>query len=258
MNLLGKSVIQEYRITDVKKNTITPLQQTKLSQGVFTQLCDLIREGHFQTGDRLPSEKELCDMFQVSRTTVRSGLQSLNALGLVESRDGSGTFVTVRSPESVGKTLGMVLFHGVENIEEIYEGRRVMESWAAYLAATRRTEEELKNLERLVEEQSQEVRQGKSGIEMDLQFHLQICKAARNEVVLRIVFSMTTLIFKVLDPTKRSLQDLTMAVDYHRGILESIRCKDALLAMGRMYEHLNSGTLRGTVLTFPRDLARSS
>jgi GntR family transcriptional repressor for pyruvate dehydrogenase complex len=238
----------------MKRRKITPLQPTKLAQGVFTQLCELIRSGRFSSGDRLPSEKELCDMFQVSRTTVRSGLQSLNALGLVESRDGSGTFVTVRSPESVGEILGVVLFHGIENIEEIYEGRRVMESWAAYLAAKRRNDKELKNLERLVEQQSEAVGQGKSGIAMDLEFHLQISKATRNEVVLRILYSMITLIFKVLDPTKRSLQDLTMAVDCHRGILEAIRNKDALLAMSRMYGHLNSGTLCGAVVNFPRDL----
>jgi GntR family transcriptional repressor for pyruvate dehydrogenase complex len=136
---------------------IKPLQRTKLSQGVFVQLCDLIRGAHFQAGDRLPSEKELCEMFRVSRTTVRSGLQSLNALGLVESRDGSGTYVTERSPESVGETLGVVLFHGVDDVEEIYEGRRVIESWTAYLAATRRTAEELKCLEKLVDQQSEEV-----------------------------------------------------------------------------------------------------
>src|SRR3989442_12529861 len=139
---------------------ITPLTQNRLSQGVFAQLCDLIRSGHFQGGDRLPSERELCEMFRVSRTTVRSGLQSLNTLGLVETRDGSGTFVTKRSPESVGETLGVVLFHGVEGIEEIYEGRRVIESWTAYLAATRRTGEEIQFLDKLVDPQSGEARRG--------------------------------------------------------------------------------------------------
>src|SRR3989442_7680189 len=235
---------------------ITPLTQNRLSQGVFAQLCDLIRSGHFQGGDRLPSERELCEMFRVSRTTVRSGLQSLNTLGLVEPRDGSGTFVTKRSPESVGKTLGVVLFHGVEDIEEIYEGRRVIESWTAYLAANRRTEDELQSLEKFVNQQSEEVQRGESGVDTDYQFHLQIGKSARNEVVLRIVYSMITIIFKVLDPSKRPARDLTQAVDQHRGILESLRKKDAFSAMSQMYEHVSSGTERGVATSFPTDIMR--
>jgi len=150
----------------------------------------------------------------------------------------------------------VVLFHGVEDIEEIYEGRRVIESWAAYLAATRTTEDEIQFLEKLVDQQSEEVRQGKSGIETDFQFHLQIGKSARNEVVLRIVYSMITLIFKVLDPSKRPARDLTQAVDQHRGILESLRKKDAFSAMSQMYEHVSSGTERGVATSFPSDIMR--
>lgn len=97
------------------------------------RLCTLIRNGHFRAGDRLPSEHELCEMFQVSRTTVRGGLQSLSALGLVESRNGAGSFVTKQSPEAIGEILGTVLFHGLGDIDEIYEGRRVLESWSAFL-----------------------------------------------------------------------------------------------------------------------------
>ena len=251
------AVIQHDREAALEKDIITPLKQDRLSHGVFAQLCDLIRNGHFQSGDRLPSEKELCEMFQVSRTTVRSGLQSLGALGLVDSRDGSGTFVTKRSPESVGKTLGVVLFHGVEDIEEIYEGRRVIESWTAYLAANRRTEDELQSLEKFVNQQIEEVQRGESGVDTDFQFHLQIGKSARNEVVLRILYSMITLIFKVLDPSKRPARDLTQAVEQHRGILESLREKDAFSAMSRMYEHVSSGIQRGSATGFPIEIKHS-
>jgi GntR family transcriptional repressor for pyruvate dehydrogenase complex len=235
----------------MKSDRITPLKPSTLSQGVFEQLCDLIRSGHFRSGDRLPSEKELCELFRVSRTTVRSGLQSLNALGLIESRDGSGAFVTKRSSESVGDILGVVLFHGIEDIEEIYEGRRVIESWAAYLAATRATEEELQRLEMLVDKQCEEVREAKSGIDVDFQFHLQIGTSARNEVVLRILHSMITLIFKVLDPSKRPARDLTMAVEQHRGILEALRRREAVSAMSRMWEHVSSGIPNGEATSFP-------
>ena len=233
---------------------IKPLKQAKLSQGVFVQLCDLIRVGHFQGGQRLPSEKELCELFRVSRTTVRSGLQSLNALGLVESRDGSGTYVTESTPESVGETLGVVLFHGVDDVEQIYEGRRVIESWTAYLAATRITTDEIECLEELVNQQSEEVRQGRSGIETDFQFHFQIGKAARNEVVLRILRSMITLIFKALDPSKRNVNDFTLAVEQHRRILDSIRVRDPYASMCRMYEHISNSS----AISFPSEIPEAA
>jgi GntR family transcriptional repressor for pyruvate dehydrogenase complex len=226
----------------MNNHLITPLTRSKLSECVFVQLCDLISKGRFNDGDRLPSEKELSNMFQVSRTTIRTGLQGLTALGMIEPRSGNGTFVTKRSAQQVGEIVGAALFHGIEDLEEIYEGRRVVESWTAYLAATRITEGELDRLEQLVDKQSNAVDHGKTGIDADFQFHLQIGVAARNEVVLRLWYSLVTLIFKVLDPSKRTKRDLTLAVDQHRDVLKSLKERDALSAMTKMWEHVVSGT----------------
>lgn len=238
------------------KRTVTPLQHTNLPEGVFVQLCDLIRQGHFKDPERLPSEKELSEMFQVSRTTIRGGLQSLAALSLIEPRSGNGTFVTKRTPRRVGEILGVALFHGIEDTEEIYEGRRAIESWTAYLAASRITEDELQHLEKLVDQQSEEVRHGNSGVEADFQFHLQIGESARNEVLLHLLYSMITLIFKILDPSERLVEDLTVAVNQHRGILESLRRRDALSAMKKMWEHVvGRPELHKRNNAFPPDIA---
>jgi DNA-binding FadR family transcriptional regulator len=221
--------------------TIRPVRSARLFEGVLEQLYGLISNGKLATGDRLPSERELCEMFQVSRTSIRAALRTMGALGLVETKNGGGTYVTQGSVESLGEILSVVLFHGFNDLEQIYEARRVIETWTAYLAAKRITEGQIERLEELVDQQEREVREGKSGVETDFEFHLTIGRAAGNEVVSRLLYSMITLIFKGLDPSKRPPSDLSTSVDQHREIIGALRSRDALQAMYLMWDHIKGG-----------------
>lgn len=218
---------------------IRKIRPSRLFQEVALQLYELISKGHLHGGDRLPSEKQLCELFNVSRTSIREALRTLGALGLVEARNGGGSFVKRGSPEAVGTVLSMALFHDLDDVPQIFEARQAIETWTAFHAASRITETQLDELAALVEKQCAEVARGDSGIEADFGFHLLIGIAACNEVVTRLLYSMITLIFKVLDPSRRPPMDLTVAVDQHRGILEALRNGDGDLAMRRMSEHIS-------------------
>ncbi|HWQ55464.1 MAG TPA: FadR/GntR family transcriptional regulator [Bryobacteraceae bacterium] len=220
---------------------MTPVRSNRLYEGVLEQLYSLIASGQVGCGERLPSERELCDGFGVSRTSVRAALRTLGALGLVETKNGGGTFVTRGSPESLGEILSVVLFHDFSDLEQIYEARRAIETWTVYLAAGRITAGELGCLEQLADRQEREVRGGESGIETDFAFHLTIGKAARNEIISRLLYSMITLIFKGLDPSKRPASDLAIAVDQHREIIGTLRNRDGIEAMRLMWNHIRGG-----------------
>ena len=226
---------------DLPPGLIQQVRPARLFEGVASQLYTLLSKGRLQGGDRLPSEKQLGEMFNVSRTSVREALRSLGALGIVEVRNGAGAYVKKTSPEAVGSILSMVLFHDVNDIPRIYEARRFLEGWTGYYAAERATPEEIAGLEEVVESQSGAVALGESGVEDDFQFHLLLAKAARNEVVTRMLHSMITLIFKVLDPARRPTRDLTVAVEQHRRILDAVRRHDGAGAMREMWEHISIG-----------------
>ena len=72
---------------------IVPIKKVNVGQMVFDQMQELLIRGEWKPGDRLPSENELADMFNVSRITIRQALQKLSVLGLVETRFGEGSFV---------------------------------------------------------------------------------------------------------------------------------------------------------------------
>ncbi|MCL4852694.1 MAG: FadR family transcriptional regulator [Bryobacteraceae bacterium] len=223
------------------QDLLKEVRPVRLFEDVALQLYQLIAKGHLSGGDRLPSEKQLCETFKVSRASVREALRSLGALGIVEVKNGGGTYVRKGSYESIGAILSMVLFHDFDDIVQIYEARRAIEGWTSYAAARRITASQIAELEELVRGQQDALDRGESGVEEDFQFHLGIGKAAGNEVIIRLLHSMITLIFRVLDPSKRPVRDLRVAVEQHGRILEALRRRDSAGAMQEMLEHIAVG-----------------
>ncbi|MED4131216.1 GntR family transcriptional regulator [Priestia megaterium] len=119
-----------------------PIERKKVSSQVLDQLKKMIKEKTFPPESRLPSEHELSKMFGVSRAPIREALSVLSASGLIESRQGGGSYV--KRVNLVGM-LDPMTFEMVEadQVLELIEMRIIIESQAASLAALRRTDEEL-------------------------------------------------------------------------------------------------------------------
>lgn len=215
----------------VRPGLIRPIRSSRLYEGVTEIIYDLILEGYYQPDDSLPSEGELCKLFVVSRTCLRPALRTLGAPSLVTTKNVHRTYVSKDSPENLGDTLSMMLFHDINNLDLIYEARRMLESWTAFFAASRITDEDLAKLGDLVREQDAEVRKGDSGIDADFRFHLTIGRAARNENVTRLLYLMIMLVLKALDLAKCSPHDLRDAVKQHARIVETLRIRIPLAAM---------------------------
>jgi GntR family transcriptional repressor for pyruvate dehydrogenase complex len=143
--------------------SIKPIARKRLFESVVEQLYDLILDGQLSPGDCLPSERELCAMFQVSRTSIRSAIQVLEALGLVQSFNGKATRIKKAHPEEVGGVLSTVLFHDLGDMKQLYECRRFLESWVAFYAATRLTEEQIDQLDQLAIERKRLIECGENG-----------------------------------------------------------------------------------------------
>src|SRR5512132_1561450 len=86
-----------------------PIKSTRIYEEIVRQVKQLIAEGRFKSGDRLPPERELAEKFVVSRTSVREALRALESLGLIEIRAGEGTFVREMSVESLIEPLARVM-----------------------------------------------------------------------------------------------------------------------------------------------------
>jgi GntR family transcriptional repressor for pyruvate dehydrogenase complex len=156
-----------------------PKKHRNLAQGVVAYITDSIREGTLVPGDKLPTESEIMRILGVSRTVVREAISHLQAAALVETRHGIGTFV-LEPP--VARTLGLDpgMAVTVRDLLAILELRISMETEAASLAASRRSEEHVALLRAALDSFEVCVKNGTETVDTDLQFHLLIAQASGN------------------------------------------------------------------------------
>jgi len=175
----------------VSTNTFVPAQLTRkdASGQIARQLRTAISTGVWQPGERLPSEQELGETFDVSRATAREALKLLSATGLVETQRGGsgGTFVAVPDYEQVAAQLSdsIRLWYRVGNVSlsDVDEARWVLEMHCVDLAARRRTDDDLVAIQRPVEAAQDFEMDIADWLDLDLEFHTAITKAAKNQIL---------------------------------------------------------------------------
>jgi GntR family transcriptional regulator, transcriptional repressor for pyruvate dehydrogenase complex len=205
---------------------------------VAEQIHRLIATGALRPGDRLPPERELAAKFGVGRSSLRDAIRTLEVMGIVESRHGSGTVVRDLSTDSLVVPLASVLAHKRGLVNELLDVRRMIEPALAARAAANATDEELARLEDIVRRQGEKVRRGEPSIEEDSEFHYAIALAARNSVVLRVLDVLMDLL---RESRARSLQvkgRSERSCEGHRRILRAIKRRDGPAAEAAVRKHL--------------------
>src|SRR5260370_3327302 len=163
------------------------VRRTKVYEHAAQQLQRMIRDGLIKPGEKLPPERELAELLQVSRGSLRDAIRTLELMGLVEPRQGEGTVVCDPSAKSLINPLATVLFRQRELIGDLLEFRRMIEPTLAGRAAQNASNEELAYLEDILRRQKEKVAQVELAIEEDSEFHYAIDDAARNSVGLKVL-----------------------------------------------------------------------
>ncbi|WP_022893090.1 FadR/GntR family transcriptional regulator [Agromyces subbeticus] len=149
----------------------------------FDGLHHMIASGELQPGQRFPPEAQLCDRLQVSRGPLREAVRMLGALGVIESRHGSGTFVSPLEPANIIGALSLtVSLMPIDGLLDLYEVRRVIESHAAAQAASRFTDEHAEALGAILDE-IEAAPPGAPASDLDAEFHASIARLAHNDAL---------------------------------------------------------------------------
>ncbi|MBO9534293.1 MAG: FadR family transcriptional regulator [Solirubrobacteraceae bacterium] len=213
---------------------IRQIERTSAAEAVREQLLGLIQGGALSVGDKLPSEHELARSFGVSRPIVREALGALRAAGVIESRTGSGTFVTATQP-----TRGGLLLLGRYALEDLHEVRAHVEVPGAGLAAQRRTADQAVRLAEIVARH----RTRKSPVEWvadDLAFHGLLAEATGNDLHTQLVRDLGEL-QQEQNIVYASMLDLEEApLDEHAVILNAVERRDREGAEAAMAAHLDA------------------
>ena len=215
------------------------VKKTRVYEAIVEQLTALILEGEIKTGDKLPSERELCEQFGVGRNSVREATRSLESARLVETKQGEGTFVTAH-PESMIRMISEKVSSGAEGgMHHIFEARMVLEPQIAGLAAERVTSVELEKLEDTLRRQLNEVEGGGLGLREDTQFHLGLAEAAKNQFLHHLLSSLLNSLSEMRERSLRRDESVRLrSWEAHQQILDALLTKDRNKAIAAMISHL--------------------
>jgi len=221
--------------------TLQPIKPKKISDQVFEQIRELIFRGQLKAGEQLLPERELSEAMQVSRTTVRNAINKLVVLGLLEHKQGQGTFV--RFPDTrLDNPLAAAMEVEDATIADLLEVRMGLECNAAALAAQRATEEDLRFMDASLEEMRVEVASGRLGTEADTAFHMALAYATKNPVHVYIMKNFYDFLFvgikKNLSHLYENPANIDQILSQHSEIIEAIRKKDAQEALQSMHRHI--------------------
>lgn len=209
---------------------LRPTVKISLYDQILNQIKQLIINGSLKPGDRLPAERELASLLGTSRHSLREALRVLHALGILEIRPGSGTYVA----ESAEAALDESVFDSIDKKDHrfgILEARKIIEPGIAALAALRASNHNLATLESHVRTMEEQVREGVDYRAADLGFHIALVNATQNLVLIKTIGAMESLIV-VMPPAKEC-----SAVS-HRRIFEAVRRRDSAAAYLAMEEHI--------------------
>ena len=210
----------------------------RLHEGLGEKFRALIREGSLKPGDRLPSERVLAEQFQVSRSSVREAIRSLELQGLVISKRGSGTFINTDNLESMAALIAATLSTGNGALKHIFEMRHILEPQIAGLAAQRADPEQIHEMERILETQSEEIQDGKTGSDADTAFHFSLAAATQNSALMKLVSAVEDILHRSRDRSFQEPGRPQRSLESHRNILDMVRSGDAEGARRAMEHHL--------------------
>ena len=200
-----------------------------------------IEEGKLKPGDQLPSERTLQTNLGVSRYTLREALAKLNALGIIESAHGKGSFIAREmSLSSLGNVfLPLFANQDMKGVIDFFEARMIIESEAVVLCAERRSEDDLKRLHTIIEKSKGEFDDPRQFGELDFQFHREISLITGNVFIQRMMDCLNDYVKRYLLSIAVSPANRKGAYNTHLRIFEYIKKKDTRRVREITRKHLS-------------------
>ena len=218
---------------------LEPVRRSRIYEHIVDQIHALIREGRWAPGDQIPPERELAERFRVSRTSVREALRALEMQGIIESRQGGGTFVRSADTEALVPPLAAAILRGQREMTEVLEVRELIEPGISRLAAMRANPEVVAELEQILDRQRECIASGRPFVDEDTAFHYTLARAADNHILLRL----HNVILDVLRESRQTYLHVpdrpAMSLRGHEAILAAVSARDGEGAQQASLAHIS-------------------
>lgn len=224
----------------MKKRIFYPLKNKRIFEEISDQIRNLIYMGLFKPGDKLPSERELANQFNVGRMVVREALRTLEQSGLIYIKYGSlgGAFIKNIDSEPLSKSFSDMIKIGNISLEELTEARLGIELMILEFVGLRLDDDDLNLIKENIEKTKKKLLDRKRPLEENLNFHLLVAKASKNkmfEIISRSIMDVTKSFLLTVRPDDNYIKRVA---EYHMVIYEALKEKNFQVAKEKMKEHL--------------------
>ncbi|HEY4459210.1 MAG TPA: FadR/GntR family transcriptional regulator [Pseudonocardiaceae bacterium] len=227
--------------TMTEQGMFTAVSANRMSEAIVAQIRNLIRTNRLVPGDRLPSERELCEQFGVSRVTVREALRVLEAGGLIEIRVGArgGAFVTTPTSDQLSAGLADLINLASVTAYEVTEARIVFELGIIPMVVERATDEDIEDLRELTREHIAALKRGEYTMAMSAQFHNRVGACTHNAAIEMLVHSFHGPLLMSLREARTAAPVMGQRGTYeHRDFVEAIAERNVDEATAIMRRHI--------------------
>jgi GntR family transcriptional regulator, transcriptional repressor for pyruvate dehydrogenase complex len=227
----------------VTRLVLRNIKKRNLYEEIISEIIQYIQEENIKPGDKLPTENEFVEIFQVSKTAIREALSVLVAKGIIEKRSGVGSILKEINGSKVIEPFTQKLMMEEQTLKEILEFRRGIEIEATALAAQRASREQLEAIENAHLELIEVNHNGGIGIEEDYRFHSLIIISSGNSIYQTIFDMISPKFLEALRVSKNQSKRLSKSYledthQEHERILNALKKRDAVEARLAMLDHL--------------------
>ena len=233
------AVADDDRRAGVAEPRFEVVSRSTLPEEIANRLLDQIRAQQLRPGDKLPAERNLARMMEVSRPVLREALRALALMRVVDIRQGAGTYITSLEPRQLVSHLDFVFSKDGIALVQLLEARRVIETGNVRLAAIRVTDDQLVDLDGRLRSMAACVDDPLRFSELDIAMHVAVCEAAKNFLLLQFMTIIGTLgrVSRERTGGLRSVREA--ALEDHRRIVDALRRHDPDAAEAAMRSHLD-------------------
>ncbi len=217
-----------------------PIRKSGVAEEISARLLTMIKDKQLLPGEKLPPERELAAMLQVSRPSLREALRALAIMNIIEIRQGDGTYVTSLEPDLLVQHLDFVVTLDDATILQLFEARKIVEVGVAALAARHITPEHASELETILEKSKDSLNDPQAFLEVDLELHERITEAAGNPFIKRFLTSLSRLGLASRSRTVEIPGVRELTVQDHHAIVKAINDGDEEAAADAMLTHLDN------------------
>lgn len=233
---------------DMELTQIDPIKREPVATQVARKLVEYLLSGAIEPGMRMPSERQLAEAFGVGRSAMREAIKALSLIGLVEVRQGDGTYLRKADSALLPDVIEWGLLLGERRTMDLVEARQEIEIVLAGLAARRRTDQDIEELIGIVA-RMEHATTVDSFVEADVQFHMRLAETAGNLALRDIHASIQALLRAWISRVLAAPGSRLPSYLKHVPILDAVIAGDPLAAQRAMDAHMTSaaGRLRATL-----------